>query len=113
MLFCDKVTDSIKALIEITKYRRQKQEQHNELHGISPRSVIRPVQQSLQQGYDPESGEEKATHINAQIVAEDASEYDVLQVISELESEMREAASKLEFERAAHIRDQINQLKSK
>ena len=47
------------------------------------------------------------------MVAEDESEYDVRQVISELEGEMRDAATKLEFERAAHIRDQIAQLKKR
>ncbi len=113
VLFCDKVTDSIAALIDITKTRRKKQIEHNELHGITPRSVIRPAQHSLQQNYDTDSAGESTSNINAQIIAEDASEYDVLQVISELETEMRDAASKLEFERAAHIRDQINQLKKK
>ena len=42
----------------------------------------------------------------------DEKGYDTLQVISELEEQMREAASKLEFERAAHLRDQIRELKS-
>ena len=45
------------------------------------------------------------------IVGEDEKGYDTLQVISELEEQMREAASKLEFERAAHLRDQIQELK--
>jgi excinuclease ABC subunit B len=46
------------------------------------------------------------------MVSDDLSAYDKLRVLSELEEEMRDAASKLEFERAALIRDQIGQLKS-
>ena len=49
--------------------------------------------------------------MNQGLVADDQAGYNVLSVISELEEEMREAAAKLEFERAAHLRDQIKQLK--
>ena len=69
----------------------------------------RAVQQSL---HSYEKGLHEADKLNASLVAEDESAYDKLRVISELEEEMRIAASKLEFERAALIRDQIAQLKS-
>jgi excinuclease ABC subunit B len=59
-----------------------------------------------------EEGRQHAEKLNASLVAEDENTYDKLRVISELEEEMRIAASKLEFERAALIRDQIAQLKS-
>lgn len=110
VLFCDKITDSIQALLDVTKYRREKQIAHNEANGITPKSVIRAVQESLQQHYEVK---EEADDMNKLLVAEDAGNVDVLQVISELEAEMREAAGKLEFERAAHIRDQINELKKR
>jgi len=85
-------------------YRREKQLAHNTAHGITPRSVKRTAQASLHT-YDG-SGERDAEPA----VAESAD--DVAEVIAELEEEMQEAAGKLEFERAALLRDQINALKS-
>lgn len=107
VLFCDEVTDSIQALINITEYRRNRQIAHNEQHGITPTSVVRAVQESLSQY---QSTVESADEINQGMVAEDEAGYNAVQVIAELEEEMREAAAKLEFERAAHLRDQIKQL---
>jgi excinuclease ABC subunit B len=109
VLFADVITDSIQALINVTEYRRARQMAYNEEHGITPQSVVRSVQQSLQQH---ERGREDADKLKASLVAEDESAYDKLRVIAELEQEMREASAKLEFERAAHLRDQIAVLKS-
>jgi excinuclease ABC subunit B len=106
VLFADTVTDSIQSLLGITEYRRRVQTEHNEANGIIPRTVSRSDQGSLriyQRGKEVESS----------LVAESGSDLDTLAVIRELEEEMQEAASKLEFERAALIRDQINQLKEK
>ncbi|NNE90391.1 MAG: excinuclease ABC subunit UvrB [Verrucomicrobiales bacterium] len=103
ILFADNVTDSIEKLIHISEYRRTKQVEHNEEHGITPKSVIRSVQDSLRtvyNGKDVESG----------LVAE-GEDLDTVEVIRELEEEMQVAAQKLEFERAALIRDQLNELK--
>lgn len=107
VLFCDEVTDSIQALMDITEYRRARQIAYNEAHEITPTSVVRAVQESLSQY---QSTVESADEINQGMVAEDEVGYNTVQVIAELEEEMREAASKLEFERAAHLRDQIKQL---
>ncbi|MBL9157982.1 MAG: excinuclease ABC subunit UvrB [Verrucomicrobiales bacterium] len=106
VLFADQVTDSIQSLLGITEYRRRVQSEHNEAHGITPRTVSRSDQGSLriyQRGKEVENS----------LVAESGGDVDTLAVIRELEEEMQEAASKLEFERAALIRDQINQLKEK
>ncbi len=109
VLFCDKITDSIQALIEITEYRRSRQQAHNEKHGITPQSVKRALQHSL---HTHENVKEHADRLNSSLVAEDVESYDKLRVIAELEEEMREASSRLEFERAAHVRDQIKALKN-
>lgn len=106
VLFADVVTDSIQNLINITEYRRRVQSEHNAAHGIVPRTVSRGDQGSLriyQRGKEVENT----------LVAELGEDIDTLTVIRELEEEMQEAASRLEFERAALIRDQINQLKEK
>jgi excinuclease ABC subunit B len=109
VLFCDNVTDSIQRLIDVTEYRRSRQIEHNEEHGITPQSVKRAVQQSLQTHERTVAG---ADHLNASLVAEDEETYDKVRVIAEMEEEMREASSRLEFERAAHLRDQIAALKN-
>ncbi len=108
VIFCDTVTDSIQALLDITEYRRNRQQAHNEAHGITPQSVKRAVQQSL---HTHEKERERAEQINRSVVAEDVATYDKLRVIAELEEEMREASARLEFERAGHLRDQIKALK--
>ena len=108
VLFCDEVTKSIQKLVDITEYRRAKQIEYNEKHGIVPKSVVRPVQASLHltlKGNAIAGG-------SGNVVREDSDEeLDVLEVIRELEGEMQEAAQKLEFERAALLRDQVNELK--
>jgi excinuclease ABC subunit B len=109
VLFCDQVTDSIQALLNITEYRRARQQAHNEEHGITPQSVKRALQQSL---HTHEKEREQADLLNRSLVAEDEETYDKLRVIADLEEEMREASSRLEFERAAHLRDQIRALKN-
>ena len=104
IFYADRITDSIRRTMEIVNYRREKQVAYNTAHGITPRSVKRSAQASLHV-YDGsgEKAEEAA-------VAESAD--DVAAVIAELEDEMQEAAGRLEFERAALLRDQINALKS-
>jgi excinuclease ABC subunit B len=109
VLFCDQVTDSIQALINVTEYRRSRQMEHNEAHGITPQSVKRAVQESLQL-YSNQR--ELAEKLNRSMVAEDEETYDKVRVLAELEKEMLDASAKLEFERAAHLRDQIAALKS-
>jgi len=72
--------------------------------------VVRAVQKSLHQHQDDRSRAEK---LNRSLVAEEASLYDAVNVLRELEGEMQEAAARLEFERAAHLRDQIKELKKR
>ncbi len=105
VLFCDSVTDSIQTLLDVSSERRTRQKEHNQAHGLTPTSVSRGLQQSLHKR-EPESGSEVARNL----IGEDQSAYDKREVIAELEEEMREAASRLEFERAAHLRDQIRSL---
>ncbi|MGI9243005.1 MAG: excinuclease ABC subunit UvrB [Verrucomicrobiales bacterium] len=104
VLFADQVTDSIEKLLKITEYRRRKQIEYNEKHGITPQSVKRSVQESLQTIL-------KGRELNANVVREDGGDFDVTEVIRELEAEMQQAAVALEYERAALLRDQIKELK--
>ena len=102
IFYADVITDSIRNTMEITDRRRSKQIEYNADHGITPKSVVRPVQKSLHEG--------KTTDDETPFtVSEDE---DVETVINEITVEMDEAASKLEFERAALLRDQIDALRS-
>ena len=103
IFYADQITDSIKRTQEAVNYRRQKQLAYNQEHGITPRSVQRAAQASLHV-YDGSGEREEAA------VGENGD--DVAAVIEELEQEMADAAGRLEFERAAILRDQINALKS-
>ncbi len=104
VLFADQVTDSIQSLISITEYRRRVQQEYNEEHGITPTTVVRSDQETLRVF-------QRGKEVEQSLVAESGEDIDTLAVIRELEEEMQEAAQKLEFERAALIRDQINKLK--
>jgi excinuclease ABC subunit B len=104
ILYADVMTDSIKKTLQVTDYRRQKQLDYNRQYNITPRSVSRAIEESLAINY-------KARELEASIIRESGGDYDVVEVLRELEEEMQEAASKLEFEKAALLRDQIMELK--
>ncbi|MEO7597842.1 MAG: excinuclease ABC subunit UvrB [Opitutus sp.] len=103
IFYADNITQSIAKTVAVVKYRREKQLAYNTEHGITPRSVKRSAQASLHV-YDGSGEREEPA------VAESAD--DVAAVIAELQDEMQEAAGRLEFERAALLRDQVNALKS-
>ncbi|MEM9478968.1 MAG: helicase-related protein, partial [Verrucomicrobiota bacterium] len=107
VLFADEMTKSIKALIRISEYRRRKQIEHNEKHGITPTSVIRGKQESLHTVVAPGRGRD----VETSVIREGEGGLEVVDVIREMEAEMAEASSKLEFERAALLRDQISDLR--
>ena len=101
-LFADTVTRSMEALLAVTEYRRAKQLEYNEAHGITPRSVQRAVQESLHTIL-------RAREVESAVVAESL---DLTDLLRELEQEMLTASANLEFEKAALLRDQIAELKS-
>ena len=104
VLFADTITGSMRALIDVSTHRRAIQEAYNTEHGITPRSVVRAVQESLHVIVKG-SGE-------TSMLQEGGANFDVGELIRELESDMAEAAGRLEYERAALLRDQINELKT-
>ena len=99
IFYADVMTQSLTKAWETCQYRRDKQIAYNQEHGITPRSVIRPVQESLRV-----KKEEEEDNL---AVAEDVSSKDAKKLAKQLEKEMIEAVKKLEFEKAALLRDQI------
>lgn len=110
VLFADTITDSIQQLLDVTAYRREIQMAYNEKHGITPQSVKRAVQKSL---HDHQMIARDAENVNAGMVADSEEAYHNTELLNELEEDMKKAAGKLDFERAAHLRDQIEELKKR
>ena len=105
VLFADTVTQSMQALMSISEYRRAKQMEYNEKHGITPQTVQRAVQESLHTIL-------RGREIAASVVQEAGGDFNVTELLRELEDEMQRASANLEFERAALLRDQIMEVKS-
>ena len=104
-LFADTVTKSMEALLAITEYRRAKQLEYNEKHGITPRSVQRAVQESLHTIL-------RAREIEESVVREGGGDFSLSETLRELEQEMLIASGNLEYEKAALLRDQIAELRT-
>ena len=105
VLFADQITNSMQRLLDVSEYRRACQLAYNEEHDITPKSVKRAVQESLHVIL-------KAREVEQGIVRETPSDFDLNELIRELERDMTAAAASLEYERAALLRDQITELKS-
>ena len=116
ILYADRITNSMQAALDETGRRRQKQLEFNAEHGITPRSVAKPIVDILE-GARPDAGEEKRGRGKARKVAEEAEDYRQLSPaqlsarLKALEQQMYQHARDLEFEAAARVRDQIRRLK--
>ena len=105
VLFADVVTQSMEALMSISEYRRAKQVEYNEKHGITPQTVRRAVQESLHTIL-------RGREIESSVIREAGGDFNLTELLRELEEEMQHASANLEFERAALLRDQIMEVKS-
>ena len=114
ILYADRVTASMKAAIDETGRRRQKQVEYNAAHGITPRSVVRAVM-DVMEGARQEPAEART---RGRRVAENAPDYSTLDPaqlatrLRDLESRMHQHARDLEFEEAARLRDEIHRLRT-
>ena len=117
ILYADKVTKSMQRAIDETERRREKQRAHNQLHNIVPRSVVKPVNDIIDGvAMDANSKAAAKSSISKRVStpgqpARPLSTEDFKRAIVELEDRMYAHARDLEFEEAAHIRDQIAELK--
>jgi excinuclease ABC subunit B len=108
IMYADKITNSMEIAINETKRRRTIQEEYNQKHGITPKTIQKEIRDVI-----------RATHAaEDQEVYNPASQYEKLskkereKVIKEMEKEMKEAAKALNFERAAELRDLVLELKA-
>jgi excinuclease ABC subunit B len=110
ILYADKITDSMRRAIDETERRRLVQEAYNVEHGITPTSIIRPTDMALAQILKAEYADLTEQE---QEVPEFKDQHELEDFVAKLETEMREAAKKFEFERAAKLRDVIKELRTK
>ncbi|HEY1171372.1 MAG TPA: excinuclease ABC subunit UvrB [Verrucomicrobiae bacterium] len=104
ILYADVMTQSIQKFLAVSEYRRKRQLEYNKEHNITPKGVSRAVEESL-------SSQKEVTAKATAFLRDKQPEFDVTETVRQLEGEMLEAANNLEFEKAALLRDQINELK--
>jgi excinuclease ABC subunit B len=103
-LYADKVTKSMQKAIDETNRRRKIQLKYNKEHNITPETIKKEVRKSLTEQI-------KARQVARKAVRFDSGEYEKVELASQIEKEMLEAAQSLDFERAAFLRDQLRELK--
>ncbi len=105
ILYGDRVTNSMQKAITETDRRRKLQAEYNKKHGITPATIKKAIHRGIEA--------EASAHIqaNAAVGRTDETQYITEEYIVELETEMHEAADAMEFERAATLRDRIEQMR--
>jgi excinuclease ABC subunit B len=110
ILYADRMTDSMQRALDETNRRRAIQHAYNEENGITPQSIVRPLEMSLAQIVE-------ADYVDVAEAAEGIPEFksqeELDAYIAKLEDDMREAAKRFEFEQAAKLRDTIKELRTK
>ncbi len=110
IMYADQITDSMQRAIDETERRRSKQIAYNEEHGITPQTIRKKVHDIIR--FREQVAEEAERTVPEEVVGELAAA-DLDALIQALEDEMRAAAEELEFERAAELRDEIEELRAK
>ncbi|MGA2915052.1 MAG: excinuclease ABC subunit UvrB [Sedimentisphaerales bacterium] len=103
-LYADRVTEAMQKAIDETNRRRKIQEQYNKEHNITPETIKKQIYTGLQDKLKARQAAQKAISLSD-------DEYDAAEIAVQIEKEMLEAAEKLDFERAAFLRDQLKELK--
>jgi excinuclease ABC subunit B len=111
LLYADVFTDSMKKAIDETNRRRAIQEAYNLENGITPESIVRPLEMSLAGIIEADYADLASTEVDG--IPEFRSQEELDAYITQLESDMREAAKRFEFEKAAKLRDTIKELRTK
>jgi excinuclease ABC subunit B len=110
ILYADNMTDSMKRAIDETNRRREIQKRYNVENNITPESIIKPVDMTLVAVAEADYVSIPEPEVEDTVV-EDPEK--AAEIIAKLEAEMREAAKRFEFERAAELRDKARELRAK
>ncbi len=112
IMYADKMTKSMEIAIEETKRRRTVQKEFNEKHGITPQTIQKDIPELIQATYAAEEGESYGDKGAAIPPQQKMSKKEREKVIERMDTEMKDAAKALDFERAAELRDVIIELKA-
>ncbi len=107
ILYADRMTESMKKAIGETERRRAKQMAYNQMHGITPRGIVKQVRDLIDGVYSEKDDKAAMQRERARARVQDMSEKDIAREIRQLEKQMLEHARNLEFEQAARVRDQL------
>ena len=99
-MYADSISEAMKIAIDETNRRRGIQEKYNKEHNITPKTVVKAISEAITNDVETEKIEKKKY-----------SKKEINEMVQKLEVEMREAASKLDFERATELRDIIFELR--
>jgi excinuclease ABC subunit B len=110
ILYADVMTESMKRAIEETKRRRAIQLAYNQEHNITPQSIVKPVDMSL---VAIAEADYVTVPLEPESPAEELSAEEFQRLLADLEAQMREAAKKFEFEKAAQLRDRLKALRAR
>jgi len=119
VLYADKITASMQRAMDETKRRRQRQQEYNAKHGITPQSIKKQIGDILESVYEGDHvrvGTEDSSTGYARGLAEDGNHFvgkDLKAVIADTEKAMLKAAADLEFEQAAKLRDRLSTLRER
>lgn len=112
IMYADTITDSMKAAIKATKRRRKIQEEFNKEHGITPKTIIKPIQDVISVTKPARDAKEEKSDSFADLNFDELTAKQKKNMIKNLQEQMKEAAKKLDFEEAANLRDAIMELQS-
>ena len=105
IMYADKITDSMAKAIGETERRRKLQMEYNEKHGIVPKTIIKDIRDTLGISYEEKDQKEKLSELVKNKKKRE-------KIIASLEKEMKQAAKRLDFEKAAELRDMIMELRT-
>jgi excinuclease ABC subunit B len=111
VLYADRMTDSMAKAMNETDRRRAIQEAYNAANGITPESIIRPLEMSLARIIEADYADFASSE--AEGIPEFTSQEELDTYIGKIETEMRETAKRFEFEKAAKLRDRVKELRTK
>ncbi len=105
-MYADRITESIKFAIDTTQARRELQEAYNVEHGITPEGIKKAMGERMQAAVEAETADVREIH------PQDIPKDERIRIIKDLNNQMQIAAENLQFEKAALLRDQIDELKA-
>jgi excinuclease ABC subunit B len=111
VLYADRMTDSMQKAMNETDRRRAIQEAYNVANGITPQSIVRPLEMSLARIVEADYADFTTSEIDG--IPDFKSQEELDAFIAKMETDMRETAKRFEFEKAAKLRDRIKELRTK